>query len=386
MAVASTRLAAAALASGLVLLSSAAATPAVASVARPAAADPAAAARPAAAHTAGLCCRNAPAWRGVADFNIRHADAFVDVEATSRSAAWAVGDTLTGKALTGGVAAHWNGKRWRQVKLPLTDFVPVSVSAAKGSSVWIFGYQVVPATNGADLPADALVWTAGHWQVMALPSAGAAWDVLGDLQSAVISDDDVWVTGNQKNSLDEETDSIMWNWNGSHWTGYPLHVLGARNVSASSGDNVWVAAGRTDQTVALRWNGAAWRKVRIPYINDASVVADSPRNVWLTGAGSQDGVTVGAVEHWNGKRWTRTRLDPVLNPNQLASTDGHGGVWFSDFAHESRAVWYVPTALPSWHGCRFGLGAGKVAAIPGTSAAWFAGICDGPAIAIDGHL
>ena len=261
------------------------------------------------------------------------------------------------------------------------------MSAAKGSSVWIFGYQNVPATDGADLPADALVWTTGHWRVLPLPSAGAAWDVLGDLQSAVLGNDDVWVTGNRKNSLDEETDNIMWNWNGGRWTGYPLHVLGARNVSGSSGDNVWVAAqGADGRTVALRWNGAAWRKMRVPYISDASVVADSPRNVWLTGAGSQDGVTVGAAEHWNGKRWTRAILDPVLNPNELASTDGHGGVWFSDFAHESRGVWYVPRALPAWHGCKFGLGAGMVAAIPGTSAAWFAGGCAGPAVAIDGHL
>jgi hypothetical protein len=391
MAVVSKRLAGMALASGLVLLSAAAATPAAASLAHPAAARLAVArpavARPAGAQAAGRCCRNAPPWRGVTDVKLRHAGWFVDVEATSRTAAWAVGDTFTGTQATGGVAARWNGKRWSQVKLPLAGFVPVSVSARKGSSVWIFGYQNVPATNGADLPADAVVWRAGHWHVLALPSAGAAWDVLGDLQSAVLSDDDVWVTGNRKNSLGEETDNIVWNWNGSSWTGYPLHVLGVRNVSGPSGDNVWVAAQRADgQTVALRWNGVAWRKVRVPSISVASVVADSARNVWLTGAGSRNGVTVGAVEHWNGKRWARTILDPVLNPNELASNDGHGGVWFSDFAHESRGVWHVPRALPSWHGCRFGLGTGMVAAIPGTSAAWFAGVCDGPAMAIDGHL
>ena len=383
MAVVGTRLAGAALASGLVLLSSAAATPAAASVAHPAVA------RPAGAQAAGRCCRNAPPWRGVTDFKLRHAGWFVDVEATSRNAAWAVGDTISTetKAITGGVAARWNGHRWYQVALPLAAFVPVSVSASKGSSVWIFGYQSLPSADSSTVPADALVWTAGHWQVLPLPTAGAEWDVLGDLQSAVFGDDDVWVTGNGHNSMGEVTGNIMWNWNGSGWTGYPLHVLGARNVSGSSGDNVWVAAqGAHGQTVALRWNGAAWRKVRVPYISDASVVADSPRNVWLTGAGSQGDVTVGAVEHRNGNRWNRTKLDPVLNPNELASTDGRGGVWFSDFAHESRGVWYVPTALPSWHGCSFGLGAGMVAAIPGTSAAWFAGVCAGPAIAIDGHI
>jgi hypothetical protein len=371
MAIAGAKLVGAALASGLVLLSSAAATPAAASSARPAA----------------FCCRNAPPWRGVTQFKLKHDAWFVDVEATSRDAAWAVGDTFTQGEATGGIAARWNGHRWRTVALPLTGLVPVSVSASKGSSVWIFGYQVLPDTDANNFPAYALTWTAGHWQVHQLPSAGAEWDVLGDLHSAVLGDDDVWVTGNGQNDLGETTGNIMWNWNGSGWTGYRLHVAGVRNVSASTGDNVWVAAQRTNgRTIALRWDGVAWRKVAVPSILIASVVVDSQHNVWLAGAAYANHILAGAVEHWNGSHWSRTLLDPVLNPNEIASTDGHGGVWFSDFAHESRGVWYVPTALPSLRGCSFGLGAGMVAAIPGTSAAWFAGACAGPAIAIDGHL
>jgi hypothetical protein len=374
MAVASAKLIGAALASSLVLLSSvaaAAAAPAAGSSARPGA----------------FCCRNAPPWRGVTEFKLKRDGWFVDVEATSRDSAWAVGDTLTQGPLNGGVAAHWNGNRWRMVTLPISGFVPVSVSASKGSSVWIFGYQVLPDTTTNNFPGYALVWTAGAWQVHQLPSAGAEWDVLGDLQSVVFGDDDVWVTGNGQNDLGETTGNIMWNWNGSGWTGYRLHVAGVRNVSASSGDNVWVAAQRTNgRTIALRWDGVAWRKVAVPSILIASVVVDSQHNVWLAGAAYANHILVGAVEHWNGSHWSRTLLDPVLNPNEIASTDGHGGVWFSDFAHESRGVWYVPTALPLLRGCSFGLGAGMVAAIPGTSAAWFAGACAGPAIAIDGHL
>ncbi len=371
MALARAKFLGAALVSALALLTSAAAMPAAAS----------------AAHPAAFCCRNAPPWRGVTEFKLKHEGWFVDVEATSRDAAWAVGDTATGTDTTGGIAARWNGHRWRTVTLPISGFVPVSVSASQGSGVWIFGYQVLSDTDGSNFPAYALVWTAGHWQVHQLPSAGAEWDVLGDLQSAVFGDDDVWVTGNGQDDQGETTGNVMWNWNGSGWTRYPLHVSGVRSVSGSSGDNVWVAAQQDyGRTIALQWNGVAWHKARVPYISIASVVADSLNNVWLAGAGSDDHVTVGAVEHWNGSRWSRILIDPALNPNQMASTDGHGGVWFSDFAHESRGVWYVPTALPSWHGCRFGLGAGKVAAIPGTSAAWFAGACAGPAIAIDGHL
>jgi hypothetical protein len=339
------------------------------------------------------CCRSAPPWRGVAGFRLSRTAGFVDAVALGRYDAWAVGDT--GSALTGGIAVHWNGKTWRQVPLPLKHFVPVSVSAREGSNAWVFGYQYDSAVSGEDWRAYALEWAAGKWQLNRLPSAQATWDVLGDLQSAVLSNDDVWVTGNGLDNLGQPANNVSWNWNGSGWTRYSLHISGVRSISASSGSDVWVAgAGSTGRTFAVRWNGTRWRRVHVPDLTEASVVADSARNVWLAGSAPDNDVAVGAIAHWNGARWSAISLIPQVQvADSPASTDWRGGLWFGRYAHESGGTWYVPTALPSWRGCQFGLGTGTVAAIPGTSAAWFAGACGRghstrliPVIAIDGRL
>jgi hypothetical protein len=354
------------------------------------------AAAPASASTAGagpVCCRNAPPWRGFAAFTASGDGGFGDVAAMSRNDAWAVG--ATGLATTGGIAVHWNGKAWRRVAMPLKRFVPVSVSARPGSSAWIFGYQYEAGVDVNDFPAYGLERVGSGWRVHRLPSAQAEWDVAGDLQSAVIDNSDVWVIGNGS-SPEGPTANIAWNWTGASWVRHPLHISGVRSISASSSGNVWVAGQRSKgRTFALRWNGARWRRMRIPNLTDASVVADSAHDVWLAGSDLRNKVEVGAVTQWNGKHWSaRKQILSVLVPDYSpASTDLRGGLWFGRYAHETGGTWYVPTALPSWRSCQVGLGVGAVAAIPDTSAAWFAGTCGAThpnrftaVIALDGHL
>ncbi len=116
--------------------------------------------------------------------------------------------------------------------------------------------------------------------------------------------------------------------------------------------------------------------MRVPDLAGASVVADSAHNVGLAGSVARSHVEVGAVAHWNGARWSGTSLILFVQvPWTPAATDWRGGLWFGPYAHETDGTWYVPTGQPSWHGCGFGAGIGVVAAIPGTSAAWFAGAC-----------
>jgi hypothetical protein len=340
--------------------------------------------------SAPFCCRNAPPWRGIAGFRAGSDAGFVDVAAISRNDAWAVGDT--GSATTpDAIAAHWNGKVWRLVPVPLKRFVPVSVSARPGSRAWIFGYQDEAGVDTNDFPAYGLERVGGSWHVHRLPSATAEWDVLGDLQSAVINNADVWVTGNGS-SLGQPTDNIAWNWTGISWVRHPLHVSGVRSISASSSGNVWVAGQRSKgRTFALHWNGTAWRRMRIPDLTDGSVVADSAHNVWLAGSVLRNQVEVAAVARWNGMRWSARSLIPAVQVDRPATTDWRGGLWFGQYAHETGGTWYAPTAQPSLRHCSLGLGTGAVAAIPGTSAAWFAGACARskrliPMIAIDGHL
>ena len=209
-----------------------------------------------------FCCRNAPPWRGVAGFGPGRDAGFNDIAAISRNDAWAVGGT--GLAAPDGVAVHWNGKHWRPVPVPVKNFVPVSVSARPGSSAWVFGYQENAGSDVAEFPAYGLERVRGVWQVHRLPSYRAQWTELGDLQSTVISNDDVWITGNGLDSLSNPTDDLAWNWTGSGWIRYSLHVSGVRYISGSSGGNVWVAGA-----------GSAWPDVRAAL--ERNQVAADPR-------------------------------------------------------------------------------------------------------------
>jgi hypothetical protein len=342
------------------------------------------------AHPARPSYLAAAPWRATDAIKLGKSGWFTDVEATSRDDAWAVGDVYQATVAVGGFVTRWNGSRWQRVALPIGGFVPVSVSASKGSSVWVFGYQDNPADG---YPADALTWSAGQWRVIPLPAQGATWIVLGDLQSVVLSDDDVWVTGNAENSTGTTGGNVMWNWNGSHWIRYRLRTEGVRGISGSSPDNVWaITQGSHGVSTALRWNGVSWRVMRIPFIESVSVVAQGADHAWIAGAGRAFGSA--KVLYGTARRWSAIPTPPVPAPFNPAASDGHGGLWFNMFEHYTGGQWYsaVPP-VPAWHGCGFGLGAGVVAAIPGTSAAWLADGCSKtptgrvtPVIAIEGRL
>jgi hypothetical protein len=316
---------------------------------------------------------------------------FTDITATGPDNAWAVGahSGAATTATTGGFAIRWNGKRWLPVRLPVSPFVPVSVSARGRSGIWIFGYR--PALNSDHHVADALVFTDGHWRILPLPLGPTIfWEYDWDLQSAVVSGRDVWVIGSLVTVSHSESRSVLWNWNGSRWSSHPLPVSGADSVSAVPGA-VWVTTVATDRrTTAYQWTGRSWRRWRLPYVTDGSIAADSGDNVWIGGAGKQTGNTTYML-HWNGRRWSRAQT-PLSVPLGDTFADGHGGVWFSQWAHRSGRKWYEPSAWPTWRGCN-GNGTGALAPVPGTTAVWFAGVCqsgranfDRPILGITGRL
>jgi hypothetical protein len=169
-------------------------------------------------------------------------------------------------------------------------------------------------------------------------------------------------------------------------------VLGDLQSVVLANDDVWaIVDGNTGTSAAYQWNGVVWHRVRIPFVLEGSVVAESPRNVWIAGSGHT--LLTSVVLHWSHGRWSRVPAPPVADPYVPAASDGHGGLWFNQFAHYEHGSWLMPSAFPSWHGCGFGLGGGAVAAIPGTSAAWLSDGCSRtatsrliPVIAVSGHL
>ena len=313
-------------------------------------------------------------WRAVEVVNMSRQAWFTDVTATGRDSAWAVGDHTgaTGTTTTGGFAVRWSGHRWRLMTLPVSPFVPVSVSSRGSSGVWIFGYRPVAGVDADKYPAYALVFKNGHWHIRVLPSGPKiSWEVLWDLQSAVVTDQNVWVVGTAQNPDATHVRSVLWHWNGSAWTSHPLPVGGADSLSAAPGA-VWVTTlAANGRTTAYQWTGVSWRRWRLPYVTLGTVAVDAPHNLWIGGAAGQDTTTY--LLHWNGRRWTRGET-PLSADLGTSFADGHGGVWFSQWAHWTGGKWYEPSAWPTWRGCS-GTGTGELAAVPGTTAVWFVGVC-----------
>lgn len=332
-------------------------------------------------------------WRAFEEVKLRHLAGFQGVVATSRNDAWAIGQEAAGHgpAVTGGFALHWNGVRWVRVGMPVSRFIPVSVSARGSSGTWIFGYQADPS-NVLQSRAYAAVWNHGRWQVIPLPSGPSiSWTFLNDLQSAVVSGQDVWVIGTSYGLNETHIRTMLWNWDGSGWTSSTLPAAGPESLAAVPGAT-WVTtvAGRAAATTAWEQTGSGWRRYRLPYVSDGTVAIDSPANAWIAGGSSGRAVTY--MLHWNGHRWTRSRT-PLAGDWGTATSDGHTGVWFGQWTHETGGRWYEPTALPSWRGCA-GSGADAVVApVPGTTALWLVDTCltahdasEFPVIGIRGRL
>lgn len=335
-----------------------------------------------------------PTWRAVKVVKLNRQAWFQDATATGPDDAWAVGDLVgaTGTASTGGFAMRWNGTNWRRVALPVSSFVPVSVSARGQSGIWIFGYRPEANVDANLFPADALIWNKGSWRVLPLPaSASISWTYLWDLQSAVVTADDVWVLGTTQGINATNVHSVLWNWNGSAWIRHPLPVAGADSLSAVPGA-VWVVTvANNGISTAYQWTGSLWRRWRLPDVIQGTVAADSAHSVWIGGGSTSKNRPTTYLLHWTGRGWSRSQT-PLAEVLGTTTSDGRGGVWFSQWAHFSRGKWYEPSAWPTWRGCN-GTGSGAVAAVPGTSATWYAGICSSgkddymrPIIGLTGRL
>jgi hypothetical protein len=96
--------------------------------------------------------------------------------ASARDDVWAVGNKLAGPdgAVAGAGIDHWDGSRWRTVRLPKLGMGRLeAVAAASRSNAWAFGGQALRLNRGVTL---ALHWNGRSWRV--LPSPGDYPDVL----------------------------------------------------------------------------------------------------------------------------------------------------------------------------------------------------------------
>jgi hypothetical protein len=235
----------------------------------------------------------APAWAGAMPAaagtasKVSADDVLVAVAASSRTSAWAVGDSHDAGGAEQTLIEHWNGRAWRIMPTPdpggaAADNEIDGIAATSTSSAWAVGQY----WNGSNWHTQILRWNGRSWKRVTCPNPGG-------------------VAG--RNILDA--------------------------VAATSRTNAWAvgdySAGSTDRTLILHWNGRAWRQVASPHPGGTggstlnAVAAVSSANAWAAGEywNGTDDKTL--IEHWNGRSW---KLVPSPNPGTAAGLDEFSGI------------------------------------------------------------
>jgi len=130
----------------------------------------------------------------------------------SRSDAWAFGTHgAPGNPVTP-YAAHYNGKTWAPVSLPV---LPAGVSALSATDIWVYGQ--LPATSPAAYAVSR--WNGHKWTTTRLPDLhlGTGFFLVPGNIGALRAND-VWVDGTLGKGMGIGDGVVLLNWNGSKWT------------------------------------------------------------------------------------------------------------------------------------------------------------------------
>ncbi len=249
-----------------------------------------------------------------------------DVAAIGRNDVWAVGSRQKGAGASG-VVLHWNGRTWREVRVPGSTGSFLTIGGSSPRDVWMLGVD----QHGAE--------TAWHWNGFWWRSTSIAGFRAGDV--TVVSRNDAWAAGGD--DANDNAKATVLHWDGKEWNRVRMPHTALR-ISAVSKNNVWaVGEGSNDQPYAAHWNGAKWTSLKLPkvsapkgatgfsYFNDVATV--SANNVWVVGRlyyrlHGQAGHNRVVLMRWNGKKWSLgvgTTGDFAMS----AASDGAGGIWYS---------------------------------------------------------
>jgi hypothetical protein len=220
--------------------------------------------------------------------------------------------SVTNKA----VKKRYGADRGLRIKATLSAALVAAASAAvlAGS-----------ATALAAVPAAA----APHWQIVYRTHS----ETSGELVSVTApAKNDAWAVGASGAS------PVILNWNGKSWK--PVRVPGTLGfqptqptaVQATSPGNVWIfgSVARSAVGRAHVWNGKTWRTIDLPTSGFEYSAVVSASDVWgseTLSEGCYNGTAIATcLYHWNGAKWTETRL---------------AGVDVTDMTTAGRHAWFL---------------------------------------------
>ncbi len=228
------------------------------------------------------------------------------VVAITPTDAWAV--------VGGGLAEHWDGTSWSEVRVPSPGTLSVlyQVSATSSSDVWAGGYY--SATDGKLHPLtlhfDGITW---KW-VKAPDGSPFFTNVFRGIKA--VGPNDAWGVGYQDVTGGFDLQPLTEHWDGTSWTVVPAvqPPSGETNelysVAGSATNDVW-AVGSYPAATAIplveHWDGSAWTLVTLPGLTNSNelfgVATDSATDVWAVGKSFIDAAGKPFAEHWDGATW-----------------------------------------------------------------------------------
>jgi len=236
-----------------------------------------------------------------------------------RSARWcvAVGGIQGGSAPGNQVpvADTWNGRTWKQVKLPLPAGATSGTLAAVACSGTAACTAIGQSANKSQVQSLlAERWNGSAWKVEPMPAPAGA-----NLEGIACP------TVHACRAVGDDTQGLLTEFrNGSSWVVQPAPVPAGTTLqdvsaisctSADSCEAVGTYESKTNldwYSLAEVWNGSRWRVQATPAISGAtSAMLSTVSCVSATDceAGGQvttkgDSVALGVLEKWNGTKWS----------------------------------------------------------------------------------
>ena len=284
---------------------------------------------------------NGKAWTVIpvpkADVNSNSLVGATAVAATSAASAWVLSLSGAGTQAISTILMHWTGKSWGA-----TANLPGEVIAAVAPGVrdaWAFGVGKASSIGSA----YAAHYNGTKWSQVRVPVVGVG----GSATSA----SDIWAIGfpTSVSTTTRQAFGIM-HYNGKAWRRTPVpslrlassQVAIATAITAVSPTNVW-ADGQIMTTSSpgnpaaklflLHWNGRKWAVIKVPYAGfpQGPLAQDGHGGVWMSLMPLGNGIVNGEILHYGNGTWSRVaaprQASESLQPAALAWIPGTRSVW-----------------------------------------------------------
>jgi hypothetical protein len=257
------------------------------------------------------------------------------------------------------------GGRWHSATLPsgLHSWI-TEASATSPDDIWAVTY----------LDGRVLTWNGSSWTIR--PKGG--WSDRAQFTGIeAVSPRNVWLFG----ATGVHPGAGTWHLSGTKWTRVRGTAADIYRASAVSPTDMWAFGGIGGTNNALlQFRGSTWHHVQPPALAGfkySLVLAFGPRDVWVAGTVKR----TPELGRYNGHKWVSLSMPGSVAATGMCGAD-HGAIWVIANSGVGPSSVLNRSASGIWTSVRVGsTPASQVLAcaqLPGTTAAWGAGIAPAP--------